>query len=88
MLFTLTVVGAGLDAVLSSPSDGMLMFNAGSMNGQQACATFGVINDDILEGNETFQVSLDYPTGGANLDEPMTATVTIVDNESTLIKLS
>ena len=87
MLFILTVVGAGLDAMLSSPSDGVLTFNAGSMNGQQVCATFTVIDDDVLEGDESFQVSLDSPTGGANLEEPITATVTIIDNEGMLVIL-
>lgn len=78
------MVGPGLDASLSSPSDGVLTFNPGSMNGQRQCATFTIIDDDTLEGDENFQVSLDSPTGGANLDEPMSATVTITDNDSRL----
>ena len=63
------------------------MFNTGSVSGQQVCATFTVIDDQLLEGDESFDVSLDSPTGGANLDEPMTATVTIVDNDSALISI-
>ena len=68
--------------MLSMPSDGVLTFNAGSMNGQEVCATFSLVDDDTLEGDESFQVALDSPTGGANLAEPMTATTTITDNES------
>ena len=81
-------IGAGQDAMLSMPSDGVLIFSAGSMNGEEACATFTVISDDTLEGDESFQVSLDSPTGGANLDDPMTATATITDNESMLIMIT
>ena len=49
------------------------------------CTTLNVIDDDVLEGNENFEVSLTSPTGGANLEDPMTATITIVDNESMMI---
>lgn len=81
------VIGSGLDAALSSPSDGVLTFNTGSVSGQRQCTTFTIIDDDLLEGDENFQVSLDSPTGGANLDDPTSATVTITDNDSALLLL-
>ena len=79
------MIGSGLDAMLLSPSNGVLTFNIGSMNAQTQCTTFNIIDDDVLEGDENFQVSLDSPTGGANLDEPISATVTIADNDSMLL---
>jgi hypothetical protein len=40
------------------------------------------VNDDsLVEGNETFSVSLSGPSGGATLGSPNTAVVTIVDND-------
>ena len=77
------MIGSGLDAALFSPSDGVLTFNAGSVSGQIECTTFTIVDDDLLEGDENFQVSLDSPTGGANLDDPISATVTIIDNDGT-----
>src|SRR5207302_4902878 len=40
-----------------------------------------IINDSYLEGPETFNVSLTNPTG-ASLGSPSTATVTIIDNDT------
>lgn len=42
-----------------------------------------IINDDSAgEGNETMTMTLSAPTGGAQLDSPSTATLTITDNET------
>ena len=76
------VSAVGADIALSSPSNGVLMFNAGSMDGQEVCATLNIIDDNVLEGDEQFQVSLSSPTGGANLEDPSTAFATILDNDS------
>ena len=49
----------------------------------QASQTFtvAICNDTILEGNETFNVTLSAPTGGATIGTPATAVVTILDDE-------
>jgi len=41
-----------------------------------------ILDDLVYEGDETFTVSLQNPTGGAVLDAPSTATVTINENDS------
>jgi Leucine-rich repeat (LRR) protein len=41
-----------------------------------------ILNDDEdFEGDETFNIALDNPTGGANTGDPNSAVVTIVDND-------
>ena len=42
-----------------------------------------IVDDTQIEGNETFQVLLGNPTGGATLGSITTSTVTIVDNDTT-----
>jgi hypothetical protein len=44
--------------------------------------TIPILNDTIVEGNETFAVTIDNPQGGATLLAPRTAEVTIVDDET------
>ena len=50
----------------------------------QTSATFTVpmLDDLIYEGDESFTVSLQNPTGGAALDTPSSAVVTIAENDS------
>lgn len=52
-------------------------------NGDTAAKTFTVpiIDDTVVEQTETFFVTLNSPTGGATLGAPVTATVSIADND-------
>src|SRR4029077_19523448 len=44
--------------------------------------TVAVTDDTAVEGNETVNLTLSNPTGGATLGTPATATFTILDNDS------
>jgi Ca2+-binding RTX toxin-like protein len=59
--------------------------NDGTLFGVQSTTgivpTSLIINDNIYEGNETFNLTLSNPTGGATLGAQQTATLTIVDDE-------
>jgi hypothetical protein len=46
--------------------------------------TIPILEDALFEGNETFNVTLSSPTGGAKLGKTTTAVVTIVENEPSL----
>ncbi|MGF1633016.1 MAG: PQQ-dependent sugar dehydrogenase [Phycisphaerae bacterium] len=73
-----TVPGTALPGEDYIPTAGTVTFAPG-----QSVANFAVtiIDDDISEPDETFAVSLDRVTGGAELTQPRTATVTIKDDE-------
>src|SRR6185369_13630551 len=52
-------------------------------NGDAANKTvnISILDDAIFEGNETVNITLSSPTGGATLGTPSTAVLTITDNE-------
>jgi len=79
-----TVDYATSDGTANSPADylsssGTLHFGAG-----ETFKTFSVpiVDDVYVEGNETIELSLSNPTGGAFLGSPNMATLTIVDNDT------
>ena len=45
--------------------------------------SISIVDDSLVEGDETFNVSLANATGGATLGSPTTAVVTIKDNDTT-----
>ena len=67
---------AGLDYTAAS---GTLSW----VGGDTASKTFTVtiVDDSIYEGNETVNLTLSNPTGGATLGSPTSGVLTIVDNE-------
>jgi len=68
---------AGADYTAAS---GTLDFAAGELS---KLITIPILNDNIFEGaNETFNVNLSSPTGGALLSSPSTNVITIQDNDS------
>lgn len=55
-----------------------LTFAAGSANGATQAVTVGILDDHVLNGNQTFTIGLSQPTGGA-LGATPTETVTITE---------
>ncbi|HLL75181.1 MAG TPA: NF038122 family metalloprotease, partial [Pyrinomonadaceae bacterium] len=50
--------------------------------------TVPILDDDAVEGDETFTVTLSDPTGVATLGPPVSATITIVENDTCFYRLS
>ena len=77
--------GAGSDFLI--PSGLIATFVPGSVNGDTACINVSIIDDDSLEGNEEFNVTIDSvadSSGGGNIvltGLPSMGSVVIMDNE-------
>jgi Ca2+-binding RTX toxin-like protein len=92
---TITIVRTGgSDGIVSAtltPSNGTAIapgdFNSSLITvnfaaGQASqTVTIPIVDDSIFEGNETVNLTLSNPTGGATLGAQTTATLTIVDND-------
>jgi ribosomal protein L35AE/L33A len=61
------------------PVSGNLVWKDGNLDDKRI--TIGIIDDTEIEGNETFNLKLKKPTGGAVLGNPKKAVVTIIDDE-------
>jgi hypothetical protein len=80
-----TVDFATSDAVAQQRTDYMLGAGTVTFAPGQASKMFSVliVDDLFVEGNETLNLTLSNPTGGAALVSPSTAVLTITDNDST-----
>ena len=78
ILSTVSVLGE--DFLVPDPLSSILTFTAGSMDGDSQCATIDIIDDDDVEGEHTFTVSLQTPSSNGVIGTQSTATVTITDN--------
>jgi len=58
-------------------------FASGSMNGDIDCINITILDDDALEGDHSFTVSLNPPDFPVKLTTPFSSPVTIFDNEGT-----
>jgi len=64
-----------------SETDGTLTFGAGETN---KVILVPIINDTLAEGNESFTLALSNANGGATLSTNTIATLTIIDDESSI----
>lgn len=62
-----------------TPISGTLVFADGATS---KTLTVSIVDDSVAEGPETINFALTNPTGGATLDTPSTAVITITDNET------
>jgi len=78
-VFILSVAGQDFNA----PSPPEVTFPSGGAVGDTACATYGIIDDDNLEFDHEFTVSLSTvtPTGPVLSVSSSTTIVTITDDE-------
>jgi len=67
----------------NEPMSPEVTFSSGDMTGDTVCATFGIINDNNLEFDHEFTVSLSTvnPTGPSISATLSSTTVTISDDE-------
>ncbi len=61
----------------------VLTFSSGASDGSMECVNVTIINDDALEANQTFSVTITEHNDAVEVVNVMT-TVTITDNDSTL----
>ena len=78
------VTFATSNSTATAPSDYTAVTQTVSFaNGDTANKTVSIpiIDDTLVEGNETVNLTLTNPTGGATLGSPSTAVLTIIDND-------
>ena len=84
MLYVIAVMGEDF----TEPSPLQVTFSSGDLIGDTACTTLGIINDNNLEGDHEFTVSLEtVAPPGLVISNSSTATVSIMDDEGIYIAL-
>ena len=78
ILSTVSVLGE--DFLVPDPLPSILTFTAGSVDDNSQCVAITIIDDDNVEGEHTFTVSLQNPSSNGVIGTQSTATVTITDN--------
>ena len=73
----------GVDFSVTDPTQLNVSFEAGSVNGDTDCINITILDDDALEGNHSFTVSLNPPAAPVKLTTPFSSPITIFDNEGT-----
>ena len=71
----------GSDFTIPDPAEMNVMFTTGSMNGDTDCLTISIIDDDALEGGQSFSISLNPPAPPVTLTTPSSSPLTITDND-------
>ena len=65
------------------PNNGLVLFPNGV---DRQVVAIPIFDDSLIEGNETFTLTLVNPTGGATLSSPASAVVTIIDNDQPALR--
>ena len=73
----------GVDFNVTDLTQLNVSFASGSMNGDTDCINITILDDDALEGDHSFTVSLNPPALPVKLTTPFSSPVTIFDNEGT-----
>ena len=63
------------------PTQLTVFFEAGSVNGDTDCINITILDDDALEGDHSFTVSLNPPDFPVTLTTPSSSPVNITDND-------
>ena len=74
----------GEDFTVTDTTELDVFFAAGSMTGDTDCLNITILDDDALEGDHSFTVSLNPPAAPVTLTTPSSSPVTITDNDGTI----
>lgn len=74
----------GVDFSVPDLTELNVFFAAGSVNGNTDCINIAILDDNALEGDHSFTVSLNPPAAPVTLITPSSSPVTITDNEGTI----
>lgn len=80
-LYQHSTTAQGLDFSVPDLSELNVNFPTGAMNGDQDCLNISILDDEALDGNSTFTVSLNPLVSPDTLATPSSSPVTIMDNE-------